>query len=334
MGRRWYSRNMCRRVIAVAGILLAAGSGIVANRLFGPESVSAQSHRVSLQRFDDRVEVALNGQALTTFHFHSRWDKPFLYPLRTTSGVVVSRGYPVEPRPGEQQDHAWHRGIWYGHGDINGEDFWREKPDHSTSRLALSGQPKLSGNAFEARLAMMTPKGKRMGTVGERFAFSAEDGNVLIDSTISVIADVGEALRFGDSDDGGFAFRLSDEFRQDRGAELLNSEGLAGTEKIWGKPARWVKYSATVAGGKRAGVVMLDHPSNLRHPTRWHARGYSLCAANPFALRSFTNDRNADGSYTVASGATLRLRYLVIIHEGDLSREDVERYYATFKGQS
>ena len=66
----------------------------------------------------------------------------------------------------------------------------------------------------------------------------------------------------------------------------------------------------------RAGVGLFDHPSNLRHPTRWHARGYSLNAANPFALKSFTKDPAADGGYTLSAGSNLRLRYRAVIYEG------------------
>lgn len=296
-----------------------------------PDTVSAQSGNFSLRRLDDRVDVLLDGKPWTAFQFHSKWDKPFLYPIRTVSGLVLSRGYPVEPRDGEEHDHDWHRGIWYGHGDISGEDFWREKPDKSTARLVVSGEPVIRGDRLEVALSMTGAKGKRLGTIRERYAFRKDGARALIDSTISVTADAGQTLRFGDTDDGGFAFRLSDDFRQDRGAELLNSEGKTGTENIWGKPARWIKYSSNT-GGKRAGVALLDHPSNLRHPTRWHARGYSLCSANPFALTSFTKDKTADGSYTLPAGQTLTLRYLVITHEGEMSAPDVERYFREFAG--
>lgn len=288
-------------------------------------SLSAADHSFSFERAEGRVEIKLDGKTWTAFHHESKWDKPFLYPIRTASGRVISRGYPVEPRAGEEQDHPWHRGIWYGHGDINGEDFWREKPDKSTAKLVLAGEPKTANNTLQVSLAMIGSKGARMGTIQERYSFRNIDRHAAIDVTISVAADAGQAFRFGDTDDGGFGFRLSDEFRQDRGAVLLNSDGLTGTEKIWGKPARWVKYATSTAG-----IAVLDHPSNLRHPTRWHARGYSLCSANPFALRSFTNDKKADGSYTLPAGQTLTLRYRVIVHDGTLSRETVDRYFADF----
>jgi hypothetical protein len=292
-------------------------------------AVLAEAAAFQLTAGADRIEVTLDGRPVTAFHYAEKWDKPFLWPIRTLGGAVISRGWPIEPRAGETADHAWHRGFWWGHGDINGEDFWREKPDKSTSRLLIDGKPSISKSSLQARLAMMTPKGTRIGTVTETYAFARDGGNLLIDATILVSADAAVALRFGDTDDGGFAFRLSDEFRQDRGATLTNSDSLTGTEQIWGKPAKWVDYSGAV-NGARLGVTMIDHPANVRHPTRWHARGYSLNAANPFALRSFTKEKAADGSYSLPAGDQLRLRYLVVVHEGDLSRERIEQYFKNF----
>jgi hypothetical protein len=282
---------------------------------------------VTFEHLTDRIEVRMDGKSLTAFHHDAKWDKPFLYPIRTVSGMVISRGWPVEPRPGEEQDHPWHRGIWWGHGDINGEDFWREKPDKSTSRLALDGKPITGSDSLEVKLAMITPKATRIGTATQRYTFRRDGSNLLIDAWITIGADAGEALRFGDTEDGGFGFRLADEFRQDRGARLTNSEGLSGTEHIWGKRAKWVHYSAIVQG-KPAGIAILDHPSNLRHPSGWHARGYGLNAANPFA--SFTNDKKNDGSYTLTARRQVRFRYLVVVHEGDLTRDQVEQYFTSF----
>jgi hypothetical protein len=318
------------RLALVATCALLAGCSPGSRQNGRSESTATTAKGISLDRFDDRVKISLDGKPFTSFYFQPQWDKPFLYPIRTVSGTVISRGYPVQPRSGETHDHAWHRGIWYGHGDINGEDFWREQADKKTARLTLSDAPHISGSTLDVKLAMMTAGNTRIGTIGERYSFSRDGNNFLIDSTITLMADAGKPLRFGDTDDGGFGFRLSDDFREDRGVEMVNSEGLSGSGEMWGKPARWVKYSATVSG-KRAGLVMLDHPSNLRYPTRWHARGYALCAANPFALGSFTKNKATDGGYTLPAGKTLRLRYLVIIHDGELSRESIEQYFSTFE---
>jgi hypothetical protein len=291
---------------------------------------------VSFEQGKEQIRVLIVGRPLTTFHYEEKWDKPFLYPLRTASGMVISRGYPIEPREGEEQDHDWHRGIWYGHGDVNGHDFWRELGRDKTGIIVPISAPAYQANAgaatLTAELGLQTAQQEIIGTIREEFAFSQADTLRAIDATILIRADKGQALRLGDTEDGGFGMRLADEFRQDRGATLLNSEGQKDTENIWGKPAKWIDYSTTMEG-KQVGVAMFDHPSNLRHPTRWHARAYGLCAANPFALADFTGHESNDGSYTVKQGDTLTLRYRVIIHEGKTTPEQIEQLYGQFAGQ-
>ncbi len=292
---------------------------------------------VSFAKHAGRIEIFLGGRPLTAFHYEEKWDKPFLYPLRTASGLVISRGYPINPHPGEEQDHDWHRGIWYGHGDVNGHDFWRELGRDRTGLIVPLAEPTYRAEGdwgkIVAELGLQTEKQEIIGTLRADYSFSKSDAGLVIDTAISLRADKGQDLRFGDTEDGGFAMRLADGFRQDRDAALLNSEGQAGTENIWGKAARWVDYSTTM-GGQAVGVTMFDHPSNLRHPTRWHARGYSLCSANPFGLASFTGDGSKDGSYTLPEGETTTFRYRVIIHEGPRTPEQIEQIYSQYAGTS
>ena len=239
------------------------------------------------------------------------------------------------PQPGEEQDHDWHRGIWYGHGDVNGHDFWRELGRDKTGMIVPVSDPtfRTEGDhgVLSAGLGLQTETGERIGTLRQDYGFSTSEGAIVLDATIAILADQGQSLRFGDTDDGGFAMRLADAFRQDRGAVLQNSEGQQHTENIWGKAARWVDYSTTM-DGKDVGVTMFDHPSNLRHPTRWHARGYSLCSANPFGTASFTADESNDGSYTVPEGETVTFRYRMILYEGPKPPGEIEQLYGQYAG--
>lgn len=295
-----------------------------------PGTAGAQSPAaVSIRVGHDQAEVMQGGRPYTAFHYHAKWDKPFLHPLRTPAGVLVSRGYPVSPLPGDSEDHIWHRGIWFGHGDINGEDFWREQGREKTSRLVLHGAPAVSGASLTALLHMQSAKSGVIGSIRETYTFRPDGEAGLIDVVIEVSADRGVPLKFGDTDDGGFGVRLREEFRQDRGARLANSEGLVGTENIWGKPAKWVHYEAKV-DGKTAGVAVLDHPSNLRHPTTWHARGYGLFAANPFGLRSFTRDKSRDGSFTIPEGGKQAFRYRVVVMDGETPAAKLDAMFADY----
>ena len=281
--------------------------------LFYPGIVVAAG--VSFHHSEDAVEVRLDGKPFTTFHYAAKWDKPFLHPLRTASGAVVTRRWPVERKTGEIEDHTWHRGLWWSHGDINGVDFWRELGREKTGRLILKRKPRTKGNQLDAVCEFIAPGGKRLGSVLQQFAFGSKDNVNWVDVTLTIRADAGTGITLGDTEDGGLGFRYSDDFREDRGATLRNVDGLTGTKAIWGKRAKWVDY-ATTRDGKRIGAAIFDHPSNPRHPTYWHARGYGLNAANPFGVRDFTKDKTQDGKMEIPKGGTLRFRYRIAIHEG------------------
>ena len=284
---------------------------------------------VSFHPGPDIVEVRVDGKPFTAFHTAAKWDKPFLHPLRTAGGAIVTRRWPVEQKTGEIEDHTWHRGLWWTHGDVNGVDYWRELGPEKTGRLVLRSQPRTNLNRLEAVFDFIAPGGKPYGSALQQFAFDSKDGLIWVDVTVAVRADAGIGVTLGDTEEGSLGFRFSDDFREDRGATLRNSDGLQGTKAIWGKRAKWVDYS-TVRDGKRIGVAILDHPSNPRHPTYWHARGYGLNAANPFGVRDFTRDKSHNGKIEIPAGGTLRFRYRVAIHEG-ADAETLWREFASVK---
>lgn len=66
----------------------------------------------------------IGGKLFTSYTYNNTIDKPVLYPLLTASGKIVTRGFPVAPRPFERTDHPHHIGLWFNYGDVNGLDFW------------------------------------------------------------------------------------------------------------------------------------------------------------------------------------------------------------------
>ena len=275
-----------------------------------------------------RVSISLAGQPFSNLYYGSEWASPFLHPLRSASGVVVTRGYPVELIAGENQDHKWHHGLWFSHGDINGVDFWRDLGPEKTGRMVVKSRPKTSRNALSLEAELVTPGKQVLGTTHQEFRFTRSGSDHLIDARVTVRASRSAPLRMGDTEEGTFGLRLADAFREERGVAMHNSAGDSG-RKIWGKRAKWVDYSTTIQG-RRLGVLVLDHPANPKHPTYWHARHYSLCAANPFGEHDFEKDKTRDGGVTIPAGGTLAFRYRVIIHEGGLDSIDPEDLFKEF----
>ena len=76
----------------------------------------------------DQHAVTIDGKPFTTFNYGADAGKPFLAPLRSASGKIVTRGFPMENIAGESRDHLHHRGLWFSYDDVNGVKFWENDP--------------------------------------------------------------------------------------------------------------------------------------------------------------------------------------------------------------
>ena len=76
---------------------------------------------------------------------------------------------------------------------------------------------------------------------------------------------------------------------------------------------------------------MMDHPSNLRHPSWWHARDYGLFAVNPFGQSKFEKEAPKDaGDYAIKSGESVTLTYRVMIDAGKPETAALGESYKAF----
>src|SRR6266404_1492904 len=71
-----------------------------------------------------RVDITIGGAPFTSYVWPERLRKPVLYPIRSAKGTLVTRGWPLDPRPGERVDHPHHVGLWLNYESVNGVDFW------------------------------------------------------------------------------------------------------------------------------------------------------------------------------------------------------------------
>jgi len=305
--------------------------------------------KVELKRSPHQIEVSIAGKPFGTYYFGPQSPKPYLSPLRSADGIILTRGWPmVKSIPGESHDHPHHRALYFAHGDINGIDFWGEAEPTRAQQTAhgkvysseelpkgrtvfaklLKSEGGPNSGTLSADFNLVGPDGKALGSETQTYTFRGDETTRTIDCEVMVRADKGVPVKFGDTKEGAFAIRLVKALEEPNG-RMLNSDGKAGEKAIWGKRANWVDYSGKVAG-KELGIAIFDNPSNLRHPTTWHARGYGLFAVNPFGLHDFMNDPKQDGSYTVPVGGELTLRYRVFIHEGNASEAKVAEAYQAY----
>ena len=96
---------------------------------------------VSIVRNDAarRVDVLVGGKPFTSYIYPATIKKPVLYPLRAANGTIVTRGFPLEPRPRERTDHPHQVGAWFTYGDVNGIDFWGYSDETPANEVPTKG---------------------------------------------------------------------------------------------------------------------------------------------------------------------------------------------------
>lgn len=304
---------------------------------FADAKEPAKDPRIKFERRADRVVVRADEAPFTEYAFEGH-AKPILFPIIGPGGVPMTRSWPIlKDVPDEPHDHPHHESLWFMHGEVNGVDFWLHKPDKAGRRPEVrqtSLEVSESDGTIESHNEWRRPDGTVVMTDVRRLRFWADGGRQEsepatrgIDYDIRLRADHGPVV-LGDTKEGAMAIRVHhalqlEDLEGSKGAagRIVNSEGEEAA-KVWGRPARWVDYSGVIEG-RPVGIAVFDHPGNLRHPTRWHARGYGLFAANPF--HGFGGGPHRSGGHTIPAGEELRLRYRFVFHEGDAESANIER---------
>jgi hypothetical protein len=308
-------------------MLLAGMLAVSAAPGFAAESVQ-------LTRDGDRVDITVHGAPFTSLYFSPELPKPFFHPLRSASGKVVTRGFPMVKDDAEEirtkyQDHPHHRGLWFAHGDVNGTDFWAEGPKRGRIVFRSLDEMKSGRNGvLTATFDWVTPEGVRLLTETKRvIVHGRKDARILdIEETPHAGA---EAVKLGDTKEGTFAIRVAWQLAPRHGGTMVNSLGARGEKETWGKRANWVDYYGTV-DGETVGVAIFDHPRNPKHPTYWHVRAYGLHAANPYGETDYYRDKTRDGSITIPPDGRVTFRYRVFIHSGDSEKGKIAEEYRKF----
>jgi hypothetical protein len=287
-------------------------------------------------RGDGTVTVKFGDSEFTTLHYKG-FAKPVLHPIMGPTGINLVREWPVKETagPGEEKDHPHHKGLWFTHGAVNGVDFWAE--NDKAGKIIVTAEPKVTQTGSTATIATeeswKAPGDRVVCTSATTITCGLDGSDRFLDYAITIKA--GETdVTFGDTKEGTMGIRSHPALNlkgKVATGHAVNSEG-AKDASIWGKSARWVDYSGTV-DGKAVGIACLDHPSNLRHPTTWHARDYGLIAANPFGLHDFGKKPAGAGDYTIKKGDSLTLRYRWLFHTGDTATAKIEERWKKWAGK-
>ena len=330
----------------VAGFAL--GGSAFANAVGkGVQVVADEAHQ--------RVDITIDGKAFTSYIWPTSLKKPVLYPLVTDEGITVTRGYPLEPRPGERVDHPHQVGMWFNYGNVNGFDFWNNSD-------AIKPEDRLKmGTIFQKKIVSTKSGSNRGELVAESVWVTGKNKEILKDTTryvfirrknIRIIDQITtlhalDRVVFKDDKEGLLGTRVAHwlESANEKGGIFmdsngrptkvdavdtagatgvyLTSEGVKG-EAAWGTRGRWCTLTGNT-DNQVVTIAILDHSKNPGYPTYWHARGYGLFAANPLGRSTF-DPKQPPFNFTIEKGKTATFRYRIILFShstepGEMNRE-------------
>jgi len=308
---------------------------------------------------DKKVDVMIDRKLFTTFCWPDNVYKPILYPVFTSTGTEITRGFPLKPRKGERNDHIHQVGIWLNYGNVNGFDFWGngyrgvKEPNGGEIRHLrieqLTGGP--GEGSFVSIESWLDPTGKELLAEKTEYHFIAK-GSIRIIDRVTTLTAGDTTVLWKDTKEGMFGIRVARqlELPSSEGVILLDGQGNPSKEKntlnegvtgnyrssegitgdaVWGTRAKWMDLFGII-GEEKISLVVCDHPKNPGYPTYWHARGYGLFSANPLGWSDFTKGKEVL-NFTIPAGQSATFRYRVIVNSGaHLTDSEISAYSDEF----
>ena len=308
---------------------------------------------------EKKVDIIIDGKLFTSYCWFDKVFKPILYPIFTSEGTEITRGFPLKTRAGERLNEHHQVGLWLNYGDVNGFDFWGN--GNNGLKKANGGEIKhlkierITGSAGEGVLtteeSWIDPSCKEILAEKTEYHFKGA-GSIRVIDRITTLTATGDTVRMPDTKEGMFGIRvarqlelpssdndfLTDALGNPSLTKASSNEGVTGNYRssegvtgiqVWGTRARWMDLYGRI-GNEIISIAICDHPKNQSYPTYWHARGYGLLSANPLGTKIFTKGKT-ELKFFIPAGKSTTFRYRVIINSGaDLTNAQINAYADEF----
>ena len=308
-----------------------------------------------------KVDILYNGKLFTSYCYPADLEKTVLYPVYTANGTVITRGFPLDPRPNERADHPHHVGSWLNFGDVNGLDFWNntnlvptDKKQNFGSirhRNVVTAQSGSSHGVLEVATDWVDYTEKVLLKEETRFVFRGEGDWRIIERTTKLTAQK-DTVTFTDNKEGMIAIRMDRAFEEPSNnradfvdahgtvtrvepnnegvnGKYRNSEGGEMEKGVWGKPAKWVSLSAEKEGEKIS-VAIIDHKNNPGHPAHSHARGYGLFSTNNMGSKALDPNEPLFVLQLKPGESTTFKHIIVVKTNGFVTDDDMNKMFEDF----
>lgn len=272
---------------------------------------------VSAEQVGKRIDITIDGRFFTSYYFQENEKYPFFFPVNAPfSGSSVT-----SMRNGEYPHHS---SLFFGCDLVNGGNYWQEGLERG--RIVSIGARIVENNGervvIEDECIWKRPdaeapiKDKRVISIS-----APEKGIYQLDFDIEMepLVDV-VILKTNHS---LFSARIDGDLSVKQGGVMVNAEGMSGEKATFGTASAWMDCSGERKTGTE-GIAILQHPSNRWFPSPWFTRDYGFISPTPMYWP-------ANGQSTeLSKGDVVRLRYRVIVHEGDSKKAGIAEKFKQY----
>ncbi len=188
---------------------------------------------------DKKIDVLADGKLFTSYCWYDNVYKPILYPVYTSAGAEITRGFPLNPKPGESTDHRHQVGIWLNYGNVNGLDFWGNGSEGKWG--VRSGEIKhlnienMTGGTGEGTLtsneSWRDSVGNELLSEKTEYHFMAK-GPVRIIDRITTLTATGDTVKFKDTKEGMFGIRVARQLQLSSKEDVVLKESNGATTTV------------------------------------------------------------------------------------------------------
>lgn len=267
---------------------------------------------------DGALVFCVDGQPVAHYHHDPRGCRPFLHPLAGPGGVsLTAMGLPPDP-DGRRHLH----GLWIGHRDVAAINFWEDRPDAGqveSQAIAQVTDGPVCG-ALTALLLWRAPSGEPLLAETRRMVlWPLPAGALALDLELEWHT-IDRAVRLGRTPFGMLALRVARSMAVVYGGRITAATGATDEAGVTHSRARWCDYSGPIGADRWAGLAILDHEGNPRHPCYWHVRDDGWMGA------AVTFEKELD----ITRDEPLRLHYRLITHDGGAEPAELDVAYEDY----
>lgn len=276
--------------------------------------------QIAFRREPGQMHITVDGNPFAIYVWNDPvTTRPYFKSVHTPGGKVqLTRNHP--PEPGDIGDHeTYHPGLWWGFGDVGGNDYWRLKARSVGGDFLENPKGGQDRGTFAVRNKLLVNGGDRQFCEQTcHYTIQRRPEGILMICESTFVREEGDYW-LGDQEEMGLAFRVGFDLPVKRGGRLLNSNGSQNLKRIRTRQSDWCDYSGTADGGF-AGMMLMNDPANFRRPW-WHAVDNGLLVANPLGESELNGRGKRRKNVLVKKGEPFRLRFGVLTHIHDQAED-------------